>query len=69
MVPKAFNRQHRWPIDIVVGYHQVRNQKPHPDGLLLAMSQARGSPDGTVHIGDRPEDTEASRAAGVAALG
>ena len=69
MVPKTFIRQHKWPIDIVVGYHQVRNRKPHPEGLLLAMSQAGASPDGTVHVGDQPEDTEASRAAGVAAIG
>jgi HAD superfamily hydrolase (TIGR01549 family) len=69
MVPKAFVRQHRWPIDIVVGYHQVRNRKPHPEGLLLAMSQAGASPEHTFHVGDQPEDTEASRAAEVVAIG
>jgi HAD superfamily hydrolase (TIGR01509 family) len=69
MVPKAFIKQHKWPIDIVVGYHQVRNRKPHPEGLLLAMSQAGASPNSTVHVGDQPEDTEASRAAGVGAIG
>ena len=66
---KSFIKQHEWPIDIVVGYHQVRNRKPHPEGLLLAMARAAASPDGTIHIGDQPEDTEASRAAGVTAIG
>ena len=69
MVPKAFIKQHRWPIDIVIGYHQVRKRKPDPEGLLLAMSQAGAAPAETFHVGDQPEDTEASRAAKVAAIG
>ncbi|WP_444443279.1 HAD family hydrolase [Rhodobacter capsulatus] len=69
MVPKAFIRAHKWPIDIVVGYHQVKNQKPDPEGLLLAMSKAGASPENTYHVGDQPQDTEASRGAGVMALG
>lgn len=69
MVPKAFITQHKWPIDIVVGYHQVRNRKPHPEGLLIAMEQAREHAENTFHVGDQPEDTAASRAAKVTAIG
>ena len=69
MVPKAFIRAHRWPIDIVVGYHHVAKRKPDPEGLLLAMSQAGASPSTSFHVGDQPEDTEASRAAGTVAIG
>ncbi len=69
MVPKAFIRAHKWPIDIVVGYHHVKKRKPDPEGLILAMSQAGADPRSTFHVGDQPEDTEASRAAGVMALG
>jgi phosphoglycolate phosphatase-like HAD superfamily hydrolase len=69
MVPKAFIKQHKWPIDIVVGYHQVQRRKPDPQGILLAMSRAGAKPDETYHVGDQPEDTEASRAAGVIAIG
>lgn len=69
MVPKAFIKAHSWPIDIVVGYHQVKNRKPHPEGLLLAMSKAAASPEETYHIGDQSQDTEASRGAGVIAVG
>jgi HAD superfamily hydrolase (TIGR01662 family) len=69
MVPKAFIKQHKWPIDIVVGYHQVKKRKPDPEGLLLAMQQAGAPPEETFHVGDQPEDTEASRAAGVTAIG
>jgi HAD superfamily hydrolase (TIGR01549 family) len=69
MVPKAFIRAHEWPIDIVVGYHQVKRRKPDPEGLLLAMSQAKASPASTYHVGDQSQDTEASRGAEVTALG
>jgi HAD superfamily hydrolase (TIGR01509 family) len=69
MVPKAFIREHKWPIKIVIGYHQVKRPKPDPQGLLLAMEKGDASPEETFHVGDRPEDTEASRLAGVTALG
>jgi HAD superfamily hydrolase (TIGR01549 family) len=69
MVPRAFIKQHKWPIDIVVGYHDVTRRKPDPEGLLLAMRKAQASPETTFHVGDQPEDTVASRAAGVSALG
>lgn len=69
MVAKAFIRQHGWPIDVVVGYHQVKQRKPHPEGLLLAMKQAGARPEDTYHIGDQAQDTEASRAAAVVAVG
>ncbi len=69
MVPRAFIRKHRWPIDVVVGYHQVRKRKPDPEGLLLAMRDAGATADGTFHIGDQAEDTEAARAAQMTAIG
>ena len=69
MVPRAFIELHHWPIDIVVGYHQVRHRKPDPEGLIIAMREAGASGYETFHVGDQPEDTEASRAAKVRALG
>jgi HAD superfamily hydrolase (TIGR01509 family) len=69
MVPRAFIKQHRWPVDIVVGYHQVKRRKPDPESLLLAMRKAGATAESTFHVGDQPEDTEASRAANVIAIG
>lgn len=69
MVPKAFIKAHGWPIDIVIGYHQVKNRKPHPEGLLLAMSKAGATSEDTYHVGDQAQDTEASRGAHVIAVG
>ena len=69
MIPRFFLERHRWPIDIVVGYHQVKRRKPDPEALLLAMREAGAAPADTFHVGDQAEDTEASRAANVMALG
>lgn len=69
MIPKAFAKIHNWPIDIIIGYHQVSKRKPDPESLILAMKRSGSSPTNTVHIGDRPDDTEASRRAGVFAAG
>ena len=38
-------------------------------GLLLAMRKSGATPEDTFHVGDQPEDTDASRAAGVTAIG
>ena len=69
MVPRHFVEQHAWPIDIVLGHHQVGRRKPDPEALLLAMRQAGAEPGSTCHVGDQPEDTEAARRAGVTAIG
>ena len=69
MVPWFFVKQHNWPIEIVLGYHQVKRRKPDPEALLLAMRRAGAQPQDTFHVGDQREDTEASRAAGVTAIG
>jgi HAD superfamily hydrolase (TIGR01549 family) len=69
MVAKSFIERHRWPIEILVGYHDVRRVKPDPEGLLIAMERAGARPEETLHVGDQPQDTEAARGAGVTAIG
>ncbi len=69
MVPRFFVKQYKWPVDIVLGHHQVNRRKPDPEALLMAMRKAGAKPGDTFHVGDQPEDTEASRAAGVTAIG
>ena len=55
MVPRAFVERHGWPVDIVVGYHQVRRRKPVREVLLLAMRRAGADPADTFHVGDQPK--------------
>lgn len=66
---KAIARHHDWHIDIVIGYHNTKRRKPHPDPINLALQRACVAPENAVHIGDRPEDTVAARAAGVFSIG
>ncbi len=69
MVAKGLCKLHDWPIENIVGYHQVKARKPDPEGLILAMQRVGARPEETLHVGDQPEDTQASRAAGVTAIG
>ena len=70
MVAREFAQQHQWPIETVIGYHQMqRHQKPDPYGLNLALQQCGADAATSYHMGDREQDTQASRAAGVIAVG
>lgn len=68
MVPEYFVKHYGWPIKTVIGYHQAKVRKPLPGGLLLAMKDCKPE-EIRIHVGDRPEDTEASRAAGMISIG
>ena len=69
MLPRAFIGRRRWPVDIVLGFHQVRRQKPNPEALLTAMRKGKATARDTYHVGDEADDTKASRLAGVVAIG
>jgi len=47
----------------------VACKKPHPEGILTCLGQLRVPPAKAVYVGDTPIDIQASRAAGVAAVG
>ena len=69
MVAEAFVARYGWPIDTVLGYHQVSHRKPDPEGLLIALDRCDAEASDSFHVGDRPEDTHASRRAAVVAIG
>lgn len=43
----------------------VKEKKPHPEGLLLCLERLRIAPEEAVYVGDSPEDVAMARAAGV----
>ena len=43
----------------------VKEKKPHPEGLLLCLDRLRMRAEEAVFVGDSPEDIEMARAAGV----
>ena len=70
MVAREFAQRHQWVIELVVGYHQMRSrQKPDPYGLNLALQHCGADAASSYHVGDRAQDTQASHAAGVIAIG
>ncbi len=69
MVPRFIFKQYKWPIEIVLGCHPARRWKPDPEALLLAVRSAGAMPGDAFHVRIQPEDKEASRAAGVTAIG
>ena len=46
----------------------VAQKKPHPAALHLCLARLDVAPDDAVYIGDRPEDVQMARAAGVYAV-
>lgn len=52
-------------MDIIVGGEDVKNAKPSPEGLLLAIKQLHTTKAETLYIGDSTVDAETAQAAGV----
>jgi phosphoglycolate phosphatase len=50
---------------VLVGAEDTPQHKPHPGGLLLAVSRRRCQPAEVVYVGDHPVDAEAAQQAGV----
>ena len=69
IVPENYVSHRGWPINNVVGYHEVAQLKPAPDAIRLALSRAKADALASFYIGDQTEDVLASRAAGVVAIG
>jgi phosphoglycolate phosphatase len=51
-------------VDMIVGGEDVRQHKPHPEGLQCAMARLGVHASRTLYVGDHPLDAEAARAAG-----
>ena len=51
---------------LIVGAEDTPYHKPHPAGLLQALSRLGCRPDEVVYIGDHPVDAQAARGAGIA---
>ena len=58
-----------WDIDTIIGFHDTRNRKPHPDPINLALQRVSIAAAHAVCVGDRPDDTVAARSAGVFSIG
>ena len=55
--------------EVVVCHEQIRNRKPHPEGLETAMRVLGCSQKEVGYVGDTPEDIEMGKGAGVLTVG
>ncbi|MBN1570943.1 MAG: HAD family hydrolase [Acidobacteria bacterium] len=53
----------------VICHEDVRNKKPHPEGLIMALEQLDMEPKSCCYVGDSPEDIEMGRRAGIQTIG
>lgn len=60
---------HSLPHDALVAYHDVSQQKPHPESVRLCLSRLEASAAKSLGIGDALVDAQAYRAAGLLAWG
>jgi pyrophosphatase PpaX len=51
--------------DVIVGADEVKNPKPHPEPVLIALDLLKARPEETVFIGDARYDIVCGHAAGV----
>ena len=51
--------------DVLVGFDDVTEHKPHPAPVLAALDRLGARPDGALFVGDSPHDIRAGRAARV----
>ena len=56
-------------IDFIIGALELRNLKPDPEGILLAMKRFEAKKSETIYIGDNIVDAQAAQNAGVAFAG
>lgn len=55
--------------EVIVTGDDARFPKPHPDGLLKALTHLKLKPEHALYVGDAEEDYEMSKAAGVPFVG
>ena len=49
---------------VIVGFEDVMNYKPHPEGVELSLRQLKAVPQATLVVGDSAADIEAAKTAG-----
>lgn len=55
--------------DTIVTIDEVKNPKPHPESVFLAMKELKAKPAATIVVGDNFHDIEAGRDAGTQTAG
>lgn len=71
--PKAwalvFVKYYGWPVEVVVGGNSHENDKPGPEPIQQGIELCKATGSECFFVGDKRDDVEAARAAGLRALG
>ena len=51
--------------EVLIGADDVKNSKPHPEPVLMALERLGVDPEAAIFVGDSPHDMASGRAAGV----
>ncbi|MFA5470702.1 MAG: HAD-IIIA family hydrolase [Acholeplasmataceae bacterium] len=52
-------------VDVIIGYEDAENHKPHPDPILKALALLDAKKADTIYIGDHENDIKAAKKAGI----
>lgn len=55
--------------EVVVCHEQIKNRKPHPEGIEIALQQLGIAATQTAYVGDSPEDIQMGKSANVTTVG
>lgn len=55
--------------EVVICHEQIRNRKPHPEGIEIALEQLEVAATQTAYVGDSPEDIQMGKSANVTTVG
>jgi len=55
--------------EVVICHEQIRNRKPHPEGIEIALQQLGVAATQTAYVGDSPEDIQMGKSANVTTVG
>ena len=55
--------------EVVICHEQIRNRKPHPEGIEIALQQLEVAATQTAYVGDSPEDIQMGKSANVTTVG
>ena len=55
--------------EVVICHEQIKNRKPHPEGLEIALRTLGCSQTETCYVGDTPEDIQMGKRAGLFTVG
>ncbi|MFH0928864.1 MAG: HAD family hydrolase [Candidatus Aenigmatarchaeota archaeon] len=69
LMAKTTLDHYKIPYDVIIGFDDVKNRKPHPEPVIKACKLLKIKPDESMFLGDHPFDIQSAKSAGSVAVG